>query len=238
LCQCGPSACVLPDLVAHSAPQCDQGDTTPYPAPAGWDGSCITSGVVPDADVASISFPPLTQAPCVPSEGEELQSVAFGWATIAIACRDDETYAPWNCDEGLICVISDEDDHTQDFHQCIYKEGDFGPCPLGYPERRVFYQGADSSSMSCTPCGCDPPEGGACEAEVNAHPGDACAGDTTPATVGLIEPECQAIPAGADVRSMSATWIQNQPGSCTPTGSAPLGDPSLIGPATFCCQNK
>ena len=83
-CECSESACVLPDLVAHSAPQCGSGDTTPYPAPANWSGSCVSSGVVPDAELESISSPALTQAPCVPSAGEALESVAFACEGVGV----------------------------------------------------------------------------------------------------------------------------------------------------------
>ena len=82
--------------------------------------------------------------------------------------------------------------------------------------------------MSCTACECGPPEGGDCVAEVTAYEDDACTVEIPGKIVGLGTPECSEAVVGQDLQGMSATWIQNQPGDCTPSGGKPWRLSSIL----------
>jgi len=236
ICTCGPSACQLSGLIANSAEgQCPaQGSTTPYPAPDNWNGTCLTAGTIPAAQVGSIEYPPLTEAPCEPHTGNVAED-GFTWARLALACQS--TDLPVACDATTICRPTSEPP-PPGFSQCLFKEGEQAECPLGYPERQVFYGDLDASSVSCSPCACSPPEGGVCVALVHAYDDAACSAEFDATAVGLSGPECVNTMAGFDLGSMSAGWMTNQPGTCTPSGGEPIGEPKPTEPATFCCQVK
>lgn len=42
--------------------------------------------------------------------------------------------------------------------------------------------------------------------------------------------------AGAELGSMEAAWIVNEPGSCAASGGEPVGEIHPVDPRTFCCQ--
>lgn len=123
------------------------------------------------------------------------------------------------------------------FEQCIFLRGEVVECPLGYPNKRVFYSAIDTSSVGCTACACSPPVGGACDATLVGCSETGCAGIAiATGDVSLTTPACKEPPAGLDLASMEADWAQNIPGTCTPSGGEPFGEAQPAEPATFCCQ--
>jgi len=234
-CSCGLSACVLSGLVANSADGvCPAaGATSPYPAPDGWDGSCTSSGIIDAADLGSIQFEALTELPCEVQAGPTPPASSLEWGTLARACQASDP--PVACDDTSICVPTSEPP-PPGFSQCLFNDGDEDLCPPGYPQRMQFYRDMDMSAVGCTECACSPPEGGVCQATVRAHGDTACSVEIGAQIVGLDGPQCLDSMSGFDLQGMSATWINDQPGTCTPSGGEPFGEVTPKKPATFCCQ--
>ena len=231
-CSCEPAVCELQGLVAHGDAACGSASPAPYQAPAGWDGACVSSGTVADAQLGSILFTALTQAPCAPIQIPVLERGSFGWERVARGCRGDvERNWCWE-NRDHICVPEAEP-WRDEFRQCIFKDELVDICPLGYPARQVFFGGFDDN-VTCTPCECTPPEGGACRASVRVYSDAMCSSEMTQQEVDLSPSQCSP-PLAGDLQSMSATWLQNEAGSCTPIPSRPAGRPELLDPATFCC---
>ena len=235
VCSCGPSACQLPGVVADSAAACATDMTTPYPAPEAWNGSCFSNGIVEGAALTSIYFPPLTQAPCEPQEGVILEQAEYGWGIVARACQS--IHEPLWCNRNQLCAPYSDTDYSG-FWQCIYAKGDESTCPLGYPSRRVFFTEVDANAAGCSPCTCGPPEGGVCSAMVAVHEDPACLTQGGSKYVTLQHDDCLDVQPGTLLRGMSATWIQNEAGTCTPAGGDPTGEIKPAKPSTFCCTRE
>jgi len=47
---------------------------------------------------------------------------------------------------------------------------------------------------------------------------------------------CSDVPGGIQLRSMKASWLVNDPGTCMPTGGVAVGEVVPKGPTIFCCQ--
>lgn len=236
-CSCGPSACVLTGLIADSGNMCTGGDLTDYLPPDGWSGACVSSDAVPAANFDSIHFPPLSEAPCEPQTGDVTTQARYDWARFARACKAADPITNTTCPETAICVPTSEPP-PPGFSQCVFTRGEDFDCPPGYSHREVFYRDIDTTTVGCTECTCGPPEGGTCLASVGAYADTACSVSIGSITVGLIGGGCADPMAGFDLQAMDATWMQSQPGACTPAGGEPVGEAMPSTPATFCCQVK
>lgn len=53
--------------------------------------------------------------------------------------------------------------------------------------------------------------------------------------IGLDVGLCYDAMPGVELQAMSAMWVDNQPGSCQPSGGAPYGEAKPTDPSTFCC---
>lgn len=234
-CSCSPSACVLPGLIADSGNMC-AGDELTYPPPDGWNGSCVSSGVVTDTTFDSIQFPPLSEAPCEPQTGDVTAQTRVEWATLARACQAADPIINTTCPGTTVCVPTSEPP-PPGFSQCLFHEGEELDCPPGYPDRKVVFRDFDASAVGCTECTCGPPEGGACSATVRAFSDAMCSVTVGAAMVGTSGEPCSGnLMPGVNLAGMDALWISNQPGSCTPSGGEPFGEAVETDPATFCCQ--
>ena len=49
-------------------------------------------------------------------------------------------------------------------------------------------------------------------------------------------PICLDVAAGATLRSMKASWLIDEPGSCAASGGGPTGEAKPLERRTFCCQ--
>lgn len=232
-CSCGPAACTLPGPEIWDGPGC-QGAATPYPLPDDWTGGCSSPALVPEASLGSVGFPVTQLSPCEPQEGTIVEKGDYHWALLARACQTTEP--PAACDEATICVPTSEPP-PPGFEQCIFLRGEIAECPLGYPNKRVFYSAIDTSSVGCTACACSPPVGGACDATLLGWSETGCAGSAiATGDISLTTPDCNEPLAGFDLASMEADWVQNIPGTCTASGGEPFGEAHPAEPATFCCQ--
>jgi hypothetical protein len=140
-------------------------------------------------------------------------------------------------DPGTLCVPTAEP-IEEGFELCLYsyKEGE-QECPAGWPDKRVYYEGFDDSPM-CTPCTCSAPDGGECSALVSVYQDDACSTPLVSYFTTSADPAatCTGVLPGAALGSKSVSNVSYQPGSCSPSGGDPVGDPIPLKPSTFCCR--
>ena len=235
-CVCAPPVCRLPGgAVASDIATCPNDEPaatlTPFPAPPGWTGACTVPPAIPDATAASVTFLLPEMSPCEPVTLPEPMGGSGAWKEVVRACRPVEPFIA--CKEpGLACAP-----RIQGFRHCVYKEGENLLCPVGYPERRVFYGGV-GGSLDCTPCTCGPPEGGLCRAEVRVYEDEAC---SSLLEAGWVEHDapadfCSPGLAAGELRGMAAIWETNEPGQCTPDGGHAQGGFEPVEPSTFCCE--
>jgi hypothetical protein len=197
-------------------------------APEGWEDGCFETPTVPDGQLASVLFQPPVMGPCAVITGSLPTSGSVSWARFARACQNAKQ--PGACEE--------ESQHCAPvaggFRQCVFKPGEPGECPAGYPDKQVFYKGVESN-LGCTACTCGAPEGGACAAKVTLHGDPGCSEDLATATVALGQMVCVDVLTTGDLRAFSATLEASSPGACTPAGGEPTGEAKPVDPATFCC---
>ncbi|AKT41100.1 hypothetical protein [Chondromyces crocatus] len=233
-CSCGPITCLSPETIATSDRAVCLGDEPRdddlhLPIPPLWSGSCLEVPAVDEADVASLSASETRVGACEPNVGPIPASDAFAWDFHAMACANEA--APRLCeDEANWCAPQ----LTGDFHQCVYTRGDEPTCPVGYPKRRVFFEGIDGS-LACTACACDAPAVSECRVNVEAFRDPACndsIGDVDP---DLATRACTDLVLPGGLRSLSMTWTVDEPGACAPRGGSPTGRVTPDGPTTFCC---
>ena len=230
-CTCGPSACIIPGLIALSGEWCNLGSPTPYPAPEGWDGSCVSPGVILSASAGSVQFLPLQEAPCEPRQDAPAQPPDVAWATLGRACQAPDRPAGYA--QGSACV-EPSPPPPAGFSHCIFTQGGPLECPASYPEPRVFYRDIDTGAVGCSTCTCGPPEGGRCYALTILYDDLDCHDHIMSLANNTASPLCAS--GGDDIRSMSATWHDNDPGVCAPSGGEPFGDAVPLDPTTFCCR--
>lgn len=234
-CECTAPVCELPaGVTITDLALCDMGPAatvTPYTAPAGWDGTCASSGIVPAAMVNSISIAPATVRPCEPVQ-QHVPAMFEGlyWTTAALACAGEAI--PGLCgDSGLTCLPSAEPP-PPGFRQCIFYLGTGDPtCPPDYPDKETLYDTFEDT-RGCTECGCMETQPSACAASVATFEDVNCSVPALPPEpAGCIDPAAM-FPIG----SITAQMTTNQPGACAATGGAPTGAAKPVGPHTFCCR--
>ena len=242
-CDAPAGSCELPTTFVASSETCP-GDGpgaahTFFAAPDPWDGSCTSQGAIPAGQlcngvpcVRSLTIDPLgvAESACTPSATVEPKS---SWQTAAVACKG--TAMPPCSDPGMLCVPTAEPP-PEGFSLCIYREGE-RDCPPAWPSKHVFYEDYDDSPV-CTPCTCSDPMGGECSAVVSVYQDNGCSMPLISyyATSSDPAPQCHDVFAGAALGSKDVSDVSYQPGSCSPGGGEPAGDPIPLMPSTFCCR--
>jgi hypothetical protein len=154
----------------------------------------------------------------------------------ALACAGEIFHGGCR-DPGTTCVPTAEPP-PPGFRQCIAWRGEGEPaCPGTYPEPFTFYAGLEDT-RECTPCECSEAIASDCIAQFTIYGDPTCTAllDSSMMNLGGIAP-CKDIGmSGADLRSMNAMWIANEPGKCMASGGLPQGDATPTNPKTFCCQ--
>ena len=244
-CSCDSPAgsCELPTVFVASADTCGNDGPgsvhTFFAAPDPWDGACTDQGAIPAGQlcngvpcVQSLTIDPLLvmEGACMPSDTPIPKS---SWQTAGLACRG--IAMPPCTDPGTLCVPTAEPP-PEGFSLCIYHEED-RDCPFGWPDKRVFYKNFDDSP-TCTPCACSAPAGADCSALVSVYQDNACSTTLVSYFATSADPaaQCHSVFAGAALGSKSVSDVSYQPGSCTPSGGEPAGDPIPLEPSTFCCR--
>ncbi|WP_437660129.1 hypothetical protein [Sorangium sp. So ce1182] len=253
-CLCDPpdASCELPAAwSAHASFPCDVPGAaeTSFAAPDGWDGACASTNAVAAgqpcdgalcAQSLEIPAPRVLPGTCAPRvveapEGAEEPGISGGFAILARACTG--TVVASCGDPGTTCIPAPpagDGAPPEGFLTCIHHEGE-QDCPETYPDRHVFYAGADDT-RSCAPCGCAEPSGASCSILASAFSDGACSQFVVGVVVSSAAPFCGAISPGTALGSKSASTVSLDPGTCAPTGGEPTGGVALRGAATFCCR--
>ena len=236
-CACSEPACALPaGVTASSSPMCQGPGFVDLDAPAGWDGSCASPGVVGAAQLGSITMGPVTAIPCAPVvdriTAKDL-GVPSPWGTFARACAGEAL--PHVCnDPGQTCLPSAEPP-PPGFRQCYVHLRDGDPqCPPDFPEKHTFY-GDLEDTRACTACACTETVASECAAVMTAYEDGIC-GDFIVSSMMMADAICLDVGAGTTLGSFKASWTVEAPGSCVATGGAPTGGATPLDPRTFCCQ--
>ena len=245
-CSCSPAACVLPEAMHASAAKCADADgaaSTPFDAPAGWEGTCSTDnaiagglscGGVPCVQSLTIAAPEV--APCMPATDADPVIPPHAWGKVAREC------VIWpisgeGCETGRACVPIPSDRYAV----CVYRYGDHTAdpgfaCPAEYPRSLVVYASYEDT-RECAPCKCGDPEGGECAAFVSVYKDGACGTVLGSYTLTSDMGEgCFDLPPGSALGSKSASLLVDQPGSCKKSGGGPVGAFEPADPVTLCCQ--
>ena len=236
-CECGLPACEPPaGLVASTVNACpnDGGVRISYDAPDGWDGSCVSPGIILAGEFTSAAISSTTVRPCeiiarppVPAQG------TIEWGVFARACKP--AGLPASCNDSTEGCSSISDPPPPGFAQCVFKEGEPSQCPVGYPERRVFFSGVEGG-FGCTACQCGPPEGSECRVQFAAYSDTTCTVKYFGFAISLSNHPCITGMVPRDIASMSATFVTDIPGVCAPSGGEPFGEVAPADPSTFCCR--
>jgi hypothetical protein len=250
-CSCGPATCALPSAIdVHGSAFCG-GNATSYAAPESWDGSCVSPSVLSSGSFSSIKLAAPTVGGCEPigdplpgspSFAPRPASFADGiyWGKYAKACQGT---AQGMCESSSDLCLPSTEPPPPEFRQCVQytlpvDEANPPTCPDAFPERFLFYRGTEGKP-ECSPCECGEAVGGSCSATLSVYQDSACAGQpmplfqNVPALPGLcIDFNGSSVPLG----SMSAKWVQNEPGTCEVKGGEPVGQVKGVDPRVFCCQ--
>ncbi|WP_437670316.1 hypothetical protein [Sorangium sp. So ce131] len=250
-CACTAPACALPRTVtAMSMEACREdsvGTQTSLLLPAGWDGSCLSPGTVPSEQLGWLSIDPAIWEPCVPIVADEPpRPLSADTGDIAIGCSGP--LALGLCPGGAeLCMLDQQPAHLPDgWRHCIVGEGELD-CqqPEGVADPRkifsdrlgVFYEGLVTAPV-CTPCTCMAPETSRCEALLYTWKDAACSDMLVGIGVNEREGVCVDPVSGSTLASVSATWLSNEPGTCTPTPGEPTNVPVDGKAKTVCCLPK
>ena len=240
-CACDPPpsvSCAMPETWTASSVACSgPGATTPFNAPAGWDGSCTAEDAIPAGALCNNSpcvrslliEPPVATAgacaptPQVPPPAENAFSI------FAKACVGNAYYPPCAA-SGELCVSA----APEGFATCIFHPGDV-ECPAPWNDKRIYYE-TFQDSRGCSACGCGPAEGASCIAAVQVFSDNACGAALDSTLVSSnIGSSCQDLLTGVALGSKTAEVVLTEAGACPPTGGEPIGDVEPNEPATFCC---
>lgn len=251
-CACAPAACVLPNEITVEANNfCPGANGAAYAAPTGWDGSCVSPSVLPPGSFSSIKLSPASIAPCEPVGDPSPEPPGFAsgstsftngiyWGKFAKACQGSVNGQCENT--GELCLPSAEPP-PPGFRQCVQyalpvDESELPQCPTAFPDRFVFYAGTDGK-IDCSPCECGAPIGAKCKIAWSAYQDVACGNvpdplfEFVPAVPGLcIDFGAEALALG----SIEAQWINNEPGTCEPSGGEFINEVKAVDPRVFCCQ--
>ncbi|WP_437777419.1 hypothetical protein [Sorangium sp. So ce1097] len=233
-CRCGEPSCKLPSaLLASAGVGCDEQDATSIGAPAGWDGACAAPDAAIAGELGSLVVTAPTVTSCEPIERTGEPRGRPPWSKRARGCAG--SLDPQACgDVDRTCVASPAQPTA--FTTCArYLRRGVPECPAEYPDLRTLFEDFDDT-RGCTPCACGPVEGSTCSALVSAYQDSRCDQLLGAVSVTLGAPKCVTGP-GLRLASMSAQWIENDPGKCSPSGGAAIGGVVPKEQVFFCCQS-
>lgn len=248
-CDCMAPGCALPSAVtARSLEMCGEppGDAmTRFPLPSAWDGSCVSPGFLAPEQFGSLTIGPVQM--CMPfAASEPSRPLAAGTGDIAIACSG-QVELKLCPDPSDLCMLYQQQAHLPDgWRHCVVADDDgTQECPQpGQMEdpRNVFSEKLSVfyddlvSIPACTPCACDAPATSQCEAFVYAYEDRACNDMLFGIRVRTSGEETCVVPEpSSSLGSLSAVWLANEPGRCTPRGGEPYTDVKHGQPKLMCC---
>jgi len=249
-CDAPESSCALPTSWDVQAEICQ----TPTPAvasfdaPPGWDGSCTAANAIP-ADklcggvpcVRSLSVDPplLVEGECQAKieKTNDPPVIKFGddpWilsGEAARACQWEHAPASCTSDDDISVPYLDSP-----FKICAFKEG-VSECPEAWKgaSRQIFYKQI-TDNRRCSDCGCSPPEGGSCVAEIRVYSDNACSDQKLHTFIDSANGKgCDNLIQGIPLGSKEAAIVAHTPGACQPQGGEVEGELELGEPTTVCC---
>jgi hypothetical protein len=239
-CQCGPAACVLPPgVIASEVATCPNdgpgAETVPFSAPIGWQGACVEPPVIWDAAAESLIILPPELYACEPTTGSVPTAGSVFWSMEARACRRVDPLE--RCNHPALACAPASGGVEGGFRHCVFQDGEHDECPSGYPDRMIFYRNIHND-LTCTPCTCGPPQGAGCEVSISVYSDTACTALLATNNNPGVTPLCRDNLQPGDLRSMSATWLTNDPGTCEPAGGDSIGTATPTDPSTFCCMSQ
>ncbi|WP_437952232.1 hypothetical protein WME98_16990 [Sorangium sp. So ce296] len=226
VCTCGPALCTLPSSVtAHRSLRCgDYGTEIVFDDQAADEGQ---SGVCRKA------------APPVPSE--VFASVTFEPPTLAAECVASPSFdpPPISARFAKACPMGLGIHASIDWQACISPEDD-GQCPPGFNMRWEFKERI-ADARTCTPCSCEAPVGGSCEAELLVYAETSCTTKIIGGGFGIDQNDSRCTDLDPlPIAAMRAVLTRQRPGTCAPTSpvSQVMGDLVSGERRVFCCSNN
>lgn len=247
-CTCTMPSCALPsDVTVFSGIMCGEEPAearTSFAPPPGWDGACVSPGLVAPEQLGSFSIGPTREEPCVPVVEAPPVPRDFIVNEVAIACPG-EVYPDLCALDDQLCLLYQPRKHLPaPWRQCVLVEGadraceapaaPHDPWPRFSEKLSGFYKEV-RDTRRCTPCDCEPIEPSRCEALVSVYEDRACSEVPVDSARVAEDTICHDPGSGRGLGSLSATWVVNEPGSCTPTGGTLDGTLEHEGPVTICC---
>jgi hypothetical protein len=232
-CSCTPqtATCGLTASIGANAAPCDAGadaaPATPFGGPAGWDGGCTPYDAV-DGGVASLTIAPLTldESGCTPVRAPPGESPGL-WSTFARACALNACPST-----GETCAPT----ASSGFRRCIFFLAGDQDCPgvslSPYTEKHVFFAGADDT-RGCSSCACTSAPG-VCSSVLSVYADDACSDKPIDIPLTSATALCSNV-SNSTLGSKSIRPAIYAPGTCQPSGGAPIGMVVPLMPSTFCC---
>ncbi|AUX37279.1 hypothetical protein SOCE836_095010 [Sorangium cellulosum] len=226
VCTCGPALCTLPSSVtAHRSLRCgDYGTQIAFDDQAADEEQ---SGVCRKA------------APPVP--GEVFASVTFEPPTLAAECVASPSFdpPPISARFAKACPMGLGIRQEHEWQACISPEDD-GTCPPGFKFRWEFKERI-ADARTCTPCSCEAPVGGSCEAELLVYAETSCTTKIIGGGFGVDQNDNRCTDLDPlPIAAMRAVLTRQRPGTCAPTSpvSRVIGDLVSGERRVFCCSNN
>ncbi|WP_199693495.1 hypothetical protein [Sorangium cellulosum] len=226
VCTCGPAPCTLPSSVtAHRSLRC---------------GDYGTQIVFDDHNADELQRGVCRKAaPPVPSE--VFASVTFDPPTLAAECAASPSFDPPPIfgNFAKACPIGLGIRPANQWKTCISPEDD-GLCPPGFNIRFEFKERI-GDARTCSPCSCEAPVGGQCEAELLVYAEITCTTKIIGGGFGVDQNDSRCTDIDPlPIAAMRAALTHEDPGTCTPTSpvSQVIGDLVSGEPRVFCCSNK
>lgn len=216
-CECEPAECVRPSKVYVSALTCP--DVRPIVTLNGgtfWDGACQAGAFsVSSPEYASVTFEAPTVAGCRPvsSEPEPLRE----GMTFVKTCKRRDYIIPTA------------------FRQCYLPQPN-GDCWRGFDGWVKFRRYKDT--RKCAPCSCGAPRGAKCTVQTTLYSGENCSGEIGSVAISNEDGPICTTEIQGEVAAMRSPWVQNEPGSCTPSGGSEIvsGELELVETTELCCN--
>ncbi|AUX20874.1 hypothetical protein SOCEGT47_013500 [Sorangium cellulosum] len=218
-CECTPAACVRPPEVSARRSGCPGGNAIlTLIGGDSWDGACAAGAFsVTSSSYDSVTFEPPTLADCQPV------------SPVPAPSRKKMSFV-------RACLPDTSEITRTDFRRC-YPPQDNGECWRKHPTRFEFPVYTDT--RTCTPCSCGAPRGGKCTAQTTLYRGEDCSGEVGSVAISNADHPICTEEIDGEIAAMRSAWIQNEPGTCTPSTASKIASGKLERGETrvYCCNH-
>ena len=197
-------------------------------------GSFTCTGTVAVSGGNTCDDPPIANAvpgACTQASAQHIRGTPpKAGGTVDCVAPNDAGSGATSTDALSLCVPGCDADFCASASRCVIAEGEQA-CPSGFQLRA---HAGTSADPGCPPCACEAGAPGTCGGMITAYSSNDCAatGTVNAYAVGT----CNTFSSG-NYNSVRPTLVPPTP-SCfaVPTAAAPVGDASLVGAKTICCQ--